>query len=335
MSAMILSSLGCFLAALAAALAAVLYQNGFGLADLFSFSIFTIPYAVLIGMLTSNTRVFMERRPLIVRLLLSGCAGVLCGFGWVLAVPIVLGPWFAAFSFPVLVCWILGAVWGILSGTVLSEPRKLQRTLAGTAAAIAASVFLALGFSVYGDYVRWTKGYELVTFKWQPGPQGLDIQNTSDFPRPPGWKEDTRGKGVLRFLELRQSMGRNLDFQASAPRPVLTSEEIALIREAGISGSVRFYSGRSLDERCYPNTIVLILQSPLDKETPLPVPKRKTAIFFQAGDAINVYPPGVPILKNRIVRIGPGKMGKGADRDNIFLWDGPQGRSVMHFKDGM
>ncbi len=55
---------------------------------------------------------------------ISVLLGGLAGFGWTLFNLEMLGPWFGAWSFNVLYCWIVGGAIGILVVALLGQSRE-------------------------------------------------------------------------------------------------------------------------------------------------------------------------------------------------------------------
>ena len=64
----------------------------------------TIPIKVLIGQFEKFTRICV-----------AIVAGAIAGFCWTLLNYWFLGPWFGAWSFPVVDCWIAGGVIGFIT----------------------------------------------------------------------------------------------------------------------------------------------------------------------------------------------------------------------------
>lgn len=114
----------CFVTSYAVAKILLILNNDFGAGDMSAFLYWTALFgvallfpAVLFAILTRNTRT-------IHRLSLSVLFGGLAGFGWTLLNLWFLGPWFGAWSFNVLYCWVAGGVFGILTVAFLARPQQ-------------------------------------------------------------------------------------------------------------------------------------------------------------------------------------------------------------------
>lgn len=111
-----LASLSCTGSALIAEQVYVASHEGFGAGDIWAFAFWLAQLSVVVGMVALALGTLRCRSWL--RLTLSIIAGLVGGYVWTWFVYFALGPWFGAFSFPVLHFWMLGAVVGLLLGGV-------------------------------------------------------------------------------------------------------------------------------------------------------------------------------------------------------------------------
>ncbi len=109
-----LSSLGCAGVALIAEQVYVALHEGFGAGDIWSFVFWLVPLSVGVGIVALALGAI--RCHVWLRLALSVIIGLIVGYAWTWFVYFTLGPWFGAFSFPVLHLWMLGATVGLLCG---------------------------------------------------------------------------------------------------------------------------------------------------------------------------------------------------------------------------
>ena len=104
-------------------------QNGFGSGDLWAFLYWTVLFSIGL-LLPALAFAFLARNlRTINRVWIGTLLGGVTGFGWTLLNLMMLGPWFGAWSFNVLYCWIAGGALGILSVAVLGHSRRERQEL--------------------------------------------------------------------------------------------------------------------------------------------------------------------------------------------------------------
>lgn len=91
-------------------------QHGFGAGDTPAFMLWLVQLSVVVGIVAVALGSFRCR--LWLRLALSVIVGVVGGYAWTWWGFFNLGAWFGAFSFPLLHFFMLGAVVGLLLGSV-------------------------------------------------------------------------------------------------------------------------------------------------------------------------------------------------------------------------
>jgi hypothetical protein len=97
------------------ALALVYIRNWFGASDYWAFLFWTIPYSSLLGAFSTKIRNLCCELRFAFRLSFAVAAGLISGLVWTIIVFFLLGPWFGAFSFPVLYGWLVGGVAGMVT----------------------------------------------------------------------------------------------------------------------------------------------------------------------------------------------------------------------------
>lgn len=117
----LLGSAVCFLASYFSARILLIRNSGFGAGDLSAFvfwsilfSIFLLLPAVLYSLLQGPARTVSG-------VWLGVLLGGFVGLGWTLLNRWFLGPWFGAWSFNVLYCWIAGGASGLLTVGLLGR----------------------------------------------------------------------------------------------------------------------------------------------------------------------------------------------------------------------
>lgn len=103
-----------FILPLAVSYAFIVRNEGFGIGDLWAFGFWNLFFTALLSLVgLALLRPFASLPPP-VRLIVASLVGVSAGFLWTLVVRFMLGPWFGAFSFPVLYCWVIGGAVAML-----------------------------------------------------------------------------------------------------------------------------------------------------------------------------------------------------------------------------
>jgi hypothetical protein len=96
-------------------------NDGFGRGDVSAFFVSSIPFGIVLLILSLVVLPFMSNLPATVRMAVGLVIGILSGFLWTLFNRWMLGPWFGAWSFPVLYCWVVGGVVGFVGAIVVQK----------------------------------------------------------------------------------------------------------------------------------------------------------------------------------------------------------------------
>jgi len=116
-----------FLGTFAPALVDLSTSNWFGAGDLQGLLFFTLP--LLLVLVVSG--IYLARKlapyPMWLGLVIGGTAGVSVGFLWTLANALLLGPWFGAWSFPVLLCWTTGGALSLAAAATSASASGWRR----------------------------------------------------------------------------------------------------------------------------------------------------------------------------------------------------------------
>lgn len=160
------SFLTCLLSSELVFLFLVFAQNNFGIGDIFSFTFWSIPYSFFIGIAAILLNSAASRFKAYLQYVICGIAGILAGIIWTFLVAGLLGPWFGAFSVPVIVCWLTGGLSAMLFMSGNAGSRKLQYYSAKTTALIILCFVFAYGFKPFIAYVTHDRSVTLVAVKW-------------------------------------------------------------------------------------------------------------------------------------------------------------------------
>jgi uncharacterized BrkB/YihY/UPF0761 family membrane protein len=118
-----LAALLCFLGSYLVALLCIGLNNGFGSGDMPAFLYWTVPFSLAVLLLTVPIALLIRKLDRFTRLSIAIVAGAIAGFCWTLLNYGFLGPWFGAWSFPVVDCWIAGGVIGIITVALPGKSR--------------------------------------------------------------------------------------------------------------------------------------------------------------------------------------------------------------------
>jgi hypothetical protein len=131
----------CLLASFGVATGIVVAAGGFGAGDLAAFAAWTAPFSLATGGAAAALGPPLSRVGPWAGLALAGLAAVALAVLWTIAVGLLLGPFFLAFSFPVFPCWLAGAAAGLASGAGAGS--EWQRTASVVALVAPVVVFVA------------------------------------------------------------------------------------------------------------------------------------------------------------------------------------------------
>lgn len=109
--------------AVAAAASYVATHDGFGRGDLIAMATWSLPLALATAWAMTIVSRRIVARGMATTFVVLAVVGALVGALWSLVAALVLGPWIAAFSFPVLSCWIAG---GLLGGITAAGLLRLR-----------------------------------------------------------------------------------------------------------------------------------------------------------------------------------------------------------------
>jgi len=110
--------------AVAAAASYLAAHHGFGRGDLVAMAVWSLPLAVATPAVMSRVARRRTGGRAFSTFLLLVSAGLLIGGLWSLTAALLLGAWIAAFSFPVLICWVAAGVAGASSAATILYPRS-------------------------------------------------------------------------------------------------------------------------------------------------------------------------------------------------------------------
>ena len=123
------ASLVCFVASYLVARFLLRLNNGFGAGDISAFLYWTALFAVSLLLPSVLFGILLRDAGTLNRVWVGILLGSLAGLGWTYLNLGLLGPWFGAWSFNVLYCWIVGGVLGILTVALIGRTKKPRPAL--------------------------------------------------------------------------------------------------------------------------------------------------------------------------------------------------------------
>ena len=236
-----------------------------GSEDQFAFIFWTTPAALLIsGTLLGLSRLLKMWRllsMLVVLMLFGAGLGVL----WTFLVAASLGPWIGAFGAPILLCWIAG---GAAAGCALALSHHLSLA---RAVPLITAVSIAVSFAVFLIPIGAKKianDQRLLTFvfRYVPGTGGVTIDE-----QPTSWDHEERLTEQDRKILANHYRTGHLDLEA------------------------RHSNGSGPESRA-----IIVVHSPVKRQTKLPQPDRSTVYYFQTQNGFERLPPDAGVLDRSI-----------------------------------
>lgn len=108
--------------ALAAATSYVAAHQGFGRGDLPALAFWSVPLMLGLALLLPRLARRFSTAGAAVTSLVMIAAGIFAGLLWSIAAALILGPWIAAFSFPLLFVWTAGGLLGGVTAAAVLRP---------------------------------------------------------------------------------------------------------------------------------------------------------------------------------------------------------------------
>jgi len=166
----------CFITAALMAAVKLIINGGFGKSDIVPFLFWTIPFSVLVGLSREGVGVWLRRYSSVIRYCVAGMLGVLAGIVWTYVVAFFVGPFFGAFSIPVLPCWVVGGISGLLVGINHASGAVRATDLL---LIIVVGVIVLAGQGPLRRLVSDSQQVQVIGIRWSPGPEPLSVLGES------------------------------------------------------------------------------------------------------------------------------------------------------------
>jgi hypothetical protein len=152
------------------ALAHVARNYWFDAGDLRPFAFWCVVAGVLAYPALRTLKRRTARAGSLLLLCIASLAGLVFAVAWTFLVALVLGGWMGAFGFPVLLCWIVGSVFGFLASAVVVWPR-IWPAAGGLAAALPIATAAVLSWLSHAPadaivYLKPGTTHEQATHVW-------------------------------------------------------------------------------------------------------------------------------------------------------------------------
>jgi hypothetical protein len=255
------------LGTLGPALADLSTSNWFGAGDLRGLLFFSLPFIVVLAFSGVVLARRLSQRPLWAGLIVGGIAGTVLGFLWTFANALLLGAWFGAWSFPVLLCWMTGGALSLASAaTTRATPDWGGLTLESCAYVLVAVAALYV-YRPAVTYLSRDQHLTLVYGRISPQDSGLAIDDSRDL---------------------------------------LNADEKSLLASAGITGSIELLGGHAANATERPRArILILLRRPVDRVYRLPEPDATAVLYIQEDTGFRRFPPDAKVLSDRAVELYP------------------------------
>jgi hypothetical protein len=238
----------------------------FGAGDLRGLLVFTVPFVLVLVPSGVALARMLAGRSTWTGLMIGGIAGVGLGFLWTLGNRLMLGDWFGAWSFPVLLCWTTGGALSLAAAATTRSTGGWRRTVLESLAYLFVAT-VALG--VYYPAVAYLKRDQHLT---------------------------------LVYGRIRPDDTAPIDDS----RDLLHSKEKELLERARIGGSIEVLGSHAANTTERPRArIIVLLVRPVDRAYRLPQPDATTVLYIQEAAGFRVFPPDAKVLSDRVVELYP------------------------------
>jgi hypothetical protein len=251
---------------------------------------------MLLGVLSAGLTPILWKRSPWVAYLGSGLLGLGTGFVFTLAILLLLGPAFDAWSIPVLQCWLAGGVAGGIVAAVSLERHQGRRVLMAIGSLLVSLVMLWLGYSPLLAAMRRDQHLTVTFARFIPTSSAMVVED---------------------------------------PRGLASNDEKNLLRQADLSGSVRIEGAHASNTAQSPLARVLVVASnPILSRVRLRQPDGTTVVYIQTTEGFRMFPSDARTL-DRSIELWPSdgdpkttmysvEMAGGGGRSSggtAFVWD--------------
>jgi hypothetical protein len=242
-----------------------------GAGDLWALTVWTLPYLLILVVSGVALARMLAQRPAWLGLLTGSTAGAALGVLWTLLNALCVGPWFGAWSVPVLLCWTTGGALGLASAATSQAGRNWRRLTIESVAYLLVAILVLYAHRPAVVRLSSEQHLTLVYGRIHPQRAGPAIDDA---------------------------------------RALLSAEERQLLARAGIAGSIEILGSHAANTAPRPVARVLVLfDRPVDRVHRVLQPDATTVLYIQAAAGFRRFPPDAKVLE-RAVELYPSGPGE-------------------------
>jgi hypothetical protein len=211
----------------------------------------------------------LAQRPMWVGLVIGATVGIGVGFVWTVTNASWLGPWFGAWSFPVVLCWMTGGALGLAAAATSPSANGWRRIAAESVTYLLVAVAAPYLYRPALAYLRHDQHLTFVYGRIRPATAGPELDDSMEL-LVPGEKE--------------------------------------LLAHAAIGGFVEVVGSHAANTAEQPRARMLVfLRRPVDRVHRLLQPDATTVVYIQEDHGFRRFPPDAKVRSDRAVELYPEK----------------------------
>jgi len=253
-------------------------QDWFGISDLKGFSIISIGFAFGASLLGTKIATIVRSKSGILKYSIGVIAGVLYGAASVMALTLLIGMWILAFSYPVILCWGMGGVFGFVAGIISLKKRSILYTYVQVLLFGLIAYAAIWSYSPLLIYASNDRELHVVIVKCDGGTDPLVVES------------DNYGKMNIRSNNFSSTNSVKLNF---------TGEDEELLHLAGVKGNCRVTTYGIHGTGKFSKAIIVLREIPLQL-IELYQPDESSIVYIQDGQKFSIFPENAPTLDRTI-----------------------------------
>lgn len=253
-------------------------QDWFGINDLKGFSIISIGFAFGASLLGTRIATIVRSKSRTLKYSIGVIAGVLYGTASVMALTLLIGMWILAFSFPIILCWGMGGIFGFVAGIISLKSRNNLFSFAQVMSFGLIAYATILFYNPLLIYASNDRELHVVIVKCDGGVDPLVVES------------DNYGKMNIKSNYFSSMNSVKLNF---------TREDEKLLHLAGVKGNCRVTTYGVHGSGKFSKAIIVLREIPL-QVIELYQPDEFSIVYIQDGLKFSIYPENAPTLSRTI-----------------------------------